>query len=153
SESPQLILASDDLETLVSGKYRLTATLGAGAMGIVYCAEQLDAEGKPLREVALKMMLPGLSRDPAFARRFLREIRIAAGLRNPYIVAVYDTGRCEDGRLFFTMELVRGPTIADLLRQDTKLPVGRAVAIAAQICDALTEAHSAREPIVHRDLK
>lgn len=68
---------------IISGKYRLLSVLGEGAMGVVYRAEQLDVEGQPLREIALKMVQPSFSRDPDFARRFLREVRIAARLRSP----------------------------------------------------------------------
>ena len=85
---------------LISGKYRLLAVLGEGAMGVVYRAEQLDAEGQPLREVALKMVQPTFSRDPDFARCFLREVRIAARLRSPHTVTVYDTGHAEEGQLY-----------------------------------------------------
>ncbi len=69
---------------IISGKYRLLSVLGEGAMRVVYRAEQLDAEGRPLREVALKMVQPPFFRDPNFARRFLREVRVTARLRSPH---------------------------------------------------------------------
>jgi eukaryotic-like serine/threonine-protein kinase len=143
--------------TVIAGKYRLVRVLGTGAMGVVYQAAHLDLESRVLREVALKMVRPELALDPAvaaeFARRFLREVRIAMRLGAPHVVTVYDCGQSEDGRLYFTMELVRGPTLKEVLQHTGVLPTERVVTIAQQICDALSEAHSGPEPIVHRDLK
>jgi serine/threonine protein kinase/tetratricopeptide (TPR) repeat protein len=138
---------------LISSKYRLLAVLGEGAMGVVYRAEQLDTEGQPLREVALKMVQPTFSRDPDFARRFLREVRIAARLRNPHVVTVYDIGQSDVGQLYYAMELVEGLTLREVLQRHSPLPVGRVVRIVGQVCEALAEAHGLPEPIVHRDLK
>jgi len=138
---------------LISRKYRLLAVLGEGAMGVVYRAAQLDAEGQALREVALKMVQSAFSRDPDFARRFLREVRVTARLRSPHTVTVYDTGQTGEGQLYYAMELVRGPTLKDILQRQGPLPVTRVVRIVGQVCDALAEAHGLPEPIVHRDLK
>ena len=138
---------------LINGKYRLLAVLGEGAMGMVYRAEQLDAEGQSLREVALKMVQPSFPRAPDFARRFLREVRVAARLRGPHTVTVYDTGQTEQGQFYYAMELVRGPTLKEILQRQGPLPVTRVVRIVGQVCDALAEAHGQPEPIGHRDLK
>jgi formylglycine-generating enzyme required for sulfatase activity/serine/threonine protein kinase len=142
---------------IIGGKYRVLSELGRGAMGVVYKAEQLDVEGRALREVGLKMVRPELSLDPQlaseFSRRFLREVRIAARLSNPHIVMVHDFGQAEEGQLYFTMEFIRGQTLKDILQRQGALPIDRVVTIVAQVCDALSEAHSQLEPIVHRDLK
>jgi|SRR5581483_1925442 len=138
---------------IISGKYRLLSVLGEGARGVVYRAAQLDAEGQTLREVALKMVQPSFSRDPDFTRRFLREVRVTARLRNPHTITVHDTGQSETGQLYYAMELVEGLTLRELLRPHGSLPVERAVRIVGQVCEALEEAHSLPEPIVHRDLK
>lgn len=140
-------------DQLIGGKYRLQSVLGEGAMGVVYRAAQLDVEGQVLREVALKMVQPAFSRDPDFAHRFLREVRIAARLRSPHTVTVYDTGQADGGQLYYAMELVKGPTLREVLQRHGSLPVGRVVNIVGQVCEALAEAHSLPEPIVHRDLK
>lgn len=137
----------------IGQKYRLVSPLGQGAMGVVYRAEQLDVEGHVLREVALKMLRSELSRDPEFARRFLREVRITARLRNPHTVIVYDSGVDEEGQLYYTMEMIQGRTLKELLRAQAPLPVERVVKIVGQICEALAEAHSLPEPVVHRDIK
>jgi serine/threonine protein kinase len=122
-------------------------------MGIVYWAEQLDVEGRVLRGVAVKVMQPDVDGDPTFARRFLREIRVASRLRNPHVVTVYDAGETDDGRPFFSMELIDGPTLHEVLQRQSPLPARRAIDIASQICAALIEAHTLSEPVVHRDLK
>ncbi|MBI3250180.1 MAG: protein kinase, partial [Deltaproteobacteria bacterium] len=80
---------------MIGGKYRVHSVLGEGAMGVVYRAAQLDTEGQPLRDVALKMIQAAFSRDADFAHRFLREVRIAARLRNPHSITVYDTGQAD----------------------------------------------------------
>jgi serine/threonine-protein kinase len=139
--------------TIIGGKYRLLALLGEGAMGVVYRAEQLDAEGEALREVALKMIQPGFSRDPSFARRFLREVRVAAKLRSPHTVTVYDTGQTDDGLVYYAMELIHGRTLHEAMRQESRFSLDRVVQLVAQVCEALAEAHGLSEPIVHRDLK
>ncbi|MBM4257509.1 MAG: serine/threonine protein kinase [Deltaproteobacteria bacterium] len=138
---------------VVNGKYRLLAKLGEGAMGTVSLAEQLDVEGRVLRQVALKTMRRELSADPAFAKRFLREVRIATQLRSPHTVMVHDSGQGEDGQLYFIMEYINGPTLRQVLRQHSPLPIERVIHVASQICEALIEAHSLPDPVVHRDLK
>ncbi len=144
----------DDLTgRIIAGKYRLQTILGEGAMGVVYRADQLGAEDEPLRTVAIKMVRPGLTADASFARRFLREIRVTARLRNSHAVTVYDAGQAEGGRIYFAMEFVEGSTLHEILRNLGVLHARRAMRIAQQICEALADAHGAAEPIVHRDLK
>lgn len=138
---------------IIGGQYRLLSVLGEGAMGIVYRAEEFDIEGYRLRDVALKMMQPKLSHKPSFRQRFLREVRAATKLQSDYIVRVYASGQDEDGRLYFVMELIQGETLEDALRQGA-MKVERAVSIARDICEALSEAHSLQpHPLIHRDLK
>jgi serine/threonine protein kinase/outer membrane protein OmpA-like peptidoglycan-associated protein len=143
---------SDTTIRSIADKYRLREVLGEGAMGMVYLAEQLDSEGRVLREVAVKMMLASLVRDRDFIRRFLREVRVATRLHGPNVVTIYDSGVTSEGEPYFVMECARGPTLRDVLREG-RLALPRALDIAAQICDALAEAHGLPEPIVHRDLK
>jgi formylglycine-generating enzyme required for sulfatase activity len=138
---------------VIDRKYRLVAELGRGAMGVVYRAEQLDVEGRPQRQIALKTMRLEASCDPEFSRRFLREIRVAMQLHGRYTVTVYDSGKDENGQLYYTMELVEGQTLQDLLRQHRILSTERGVRLACQICEGLAEAPRLPEPVVHRDLK
>ena len=138
---------------LIGDKYRVVAPLGQGAMGVVYRAEQLDVEGHVLREVALKTMRPEFSHDPDFSKRFLREVRVAARLRSAHTVTIYDSGRDDIGQLYYTMEIIKGQTLKEILQSQGTLSVERVVRIVSQICDALAEAHGLPEPIVHRDIK
>ncbi len=127
------------------GPYRIEGVLGRGGMGIVYRALQ-PALG---RGVALKVLPEALARDPEFAERFQREARALAGLSHSGIVSVHEFGS-RDGRHFFAMELVDGPSLRRLLRAGP-LPPERAREITAALCDALEYAH--QHGVVHRDLK
>ncbi|MGE0825712.1 MAG: serine/threonine-protein kinase [Candidatus Binatia bacterium] len=146
-------MAEAILGKMLGGKYRLLSVLGEGAMGVVYRAEQLDVTGHPLREVALKTLRRELSADHDFARRFLDEVRVVAQLRSPHVVMLHDVGSDEEGGFYYTMELVRGDTLKDLLRRNGPLAVPHAVHLTGQVCEALSEAHGLPNPIVHRDLK
>jgi tRNA A-37 threonylcarbamoyl transferase component Bud32 len=119
--------------------------LGAGGMGAVYRARQRGLD----RMVALKILPPKFSRDPAFAERFAREARTLARLNHPNIVDVYDLGQA--GQLYyFLMELVDGVSLRQMLQAHPPTPQ-EALGIVAQVCEALEYAHG--EGIVHRDIK
>lgn len=136
--------AIDDAGATIAG-FRLLARLGEGATGTVYRAEAADG-----RVVALKVLAPALARDDRFRRRFLRESRIAAGLRHPCVVPVLDSGEA-DGTLYLSMELVDGADLRTVLRRDGRLEPERAIRILAKVADALDAAHAAG--LVHRDVK
>src|SRR4051794_2497954 len=131
---------------LLAGRYRLGAVLGEGGMSIVY-----EARDEHLRRtVALKILRPHYTADPDFLARFDREARAAASLSHPNIVAIHDSGA--DGDLhFIVMELVDGPSLADVLLERRSVAADRAVAIAAQVAEGLAAAH--RRGLVHRDVK
>jgi len=126
-------------------RYRLVEELGRGGMGVVWKARQLDLD----RDVAVKMLLQGAFADDRLRQRFLAEARAVARLVHPNIVAIHDVGS-EDGILYFTMEFVDGPTLADRLRGE-RLPLERSLEIASGVAEALAYAH--QQGIVHRDLK
>src|SRR5581483_3932191 len=142
-----LPMADDFIGKLIDRKYRLLSELGRGAMGVVYRAEQLDAEGRARRIVAVKTLKPEFSKDPDFARRFLREVGVSMQLRSPHALTVHDSGRDESGQLYYVMEF------KEFLQDHSPLPVEHAVVIVSQICEALAEAHSLPEPVIHRDIK
>src|SRR5688500_5193900 len=119
--------------------------LGRGGMGAVYKARQRGLD----RFVALKILPPGIDRDPGFQERFVREARALARLSHPNIVAVHDFGQA-GGLYYFLMEFVDGVNLREMLRGGHLTPVD-ALAIVPQVCDALQFAHE--EGIVHRDIK
>jgi serine/threonine protein kinase/beta-lactam-binding protein with PASTA domain len=131
---------------VLEGRYRVLERLARGGMSTVYSAldERLD------REVAVKVMSAALSTDPAFADRFAREARVAARLSHLNAVSVYDQGT-DDGHVFLVMELVRGRTLRDLLREQGVLSPAQAVSIMEPVLGALAAAH--RAGLVHRDVK
>ena len=119
--------------------------VGRGGMGVVYKARQKRLE----RIVALKILSPRLSQDPAFAERFVREAQAMAKLSHPHVVAVHDFGEV-DGLYYFLMEFVNGVNLRQLLDAGKLMPE-EALAIVPQICDALQYAHD--HGVVHRDIK
>ncbi len=131
---------------LLEGRYRIHAFLAVGGMSTVYAGidERLD------RDVAIKVMAPGLSADPVFLDRFAREARSAARMSHVNAVAVYDQGR-DGNRVFLVMELVRGRTLRDLLRERGHLSPAEAVSLMEPVLAALAAAH--RAGLVHRDVK
>ena len=102
------------------------------------------------REVALKVMHPGLAEDHDFVARFTGEARSAARLSHPDVVAVFDQGE-DDGLVYLAMELVRGRTLRHVLRTQGRLPASTALEVMEHVLGALSAAHAAG--IVHRDVK
>jgi tetratricopeptide (TPR) repeat protein/predicted Ser/Thr protein kinase len=133
-------------EGLAVGHYRLVRPLGRGGMGEVYLAHDETLE----RQVAIKFIAPDHAGDDVARRRLIREARAAAILEHPGICAVYDAGQTPDGRAYIVMQYVEGTSLHERLRQGP-LPLDDALAIAAQVAEALAVAHA--HGVVHRDLK
>ena len=127
------------------GSYQILERLGAGGMGEVYRARDTRLE----REVAIKTLSLEFCSQPEALSRFEQEARSACALNHPNIVTIYELGNV-DGTRYISMELVTGETVRELLGSGP-IPFRKAVAIAAQIADALAKAHTIG--IVHRDLK
>ena len=127
------------------GNYEILQRLGAGGMGEVYRARDTRLE----REVAIKTLSLERCSQPEALARFEREARSASALNHPNIVTIYELGHV-NGTRYIAMELVTGETVRALLASGP-IPFRKAVAVAAQITDALAKAHEIG--IVHRDLK
>ncbi|MFF9118032.1 protein kinase [Streptomyces massasporeus] len=141
---------TDGAGRLLAGRYRVTAALGRGGMGIVWKAVD-EVLG---REVAVKELRtytdaagPELA---ALQLRMQREARAAARVRHPGVIAVHDIAQV-DGRPLIVMELVDGPSLDDVLRERGTLDPGEAAGIGAKVMDALAAAHHAG--VLHRDVK
>ncbi len=126
--------------------YRLEEQIGRGGMAVVYRAYDIRLD----RNVALKILAPGLALDDAFRKRFIRESRAAAAVDHPNIIPVFDAGEA-DGVLFIAMRFVLGGDVRTLLDADGPLPASRAADIVAQVASALDAAHA--RGLVHRDVK
>ncbi len=130
------------------GRYRLDSRLGAGAMGVVWSARDPELE----RDVAIKLVHPSLHSDEA-ASRFRREARAMAKLSHRSVITVHDTG-VVDGQLFLAMELVRGTTLGQVLRDRTPVEIHDWRRWLPMLLDAgrgLAEAHN--NGVLHRDFK
>ncbi|HEX6204153.1 MAG TPA: serine/threonine-protein kinase [Thermoanaerobaculia bacterium] len=130
----------------LAGRYRVVELLGAGGMGLVYRAvdEKLDLE------VALKVLRPEHAAQAGMLERFRQELVLARQVTHPHVVRIHDIG--EDGDvLFLSMDLVRGRSLREVLREEGRLDPGRAVEIGGQLAEALAAAHG--KGVVHRDLK
>ncbi|WP_329579827.1 serine/threonine-protein kinase [Streptomyces sp. NBC_01361] len=136
-------LQADD-PSVVAG-YRLAARLGAGGMGRVYLSHTLG--GRP---VAIKVVRPELADDPAFRRRFRREMEAARRVRGAYTAELID-GDADGAPPWLATLYVPGPSLAEAVGRGGALPVPAVLWLMAGVAEALQAIHGAG--IVHRDLK
>lgn len=127
------------------GSYQIISELGRGGMATVYRAFQPAFN----RYIALKVLPAHLAHDQTFVARFSREAQIAAGLKHPNIVEIYEVSTAEP--YYLAMQLVEGETLAAIIRREGKLEPSRAAAILQQVANALDYAHA--RGVVHRDVK
>ncbi len=128
------------------GPVEIIRHLGGGGMGDVY-------EGTHTRleiPVVVKVIRPELTSDRGLVKRFLQEARLAASLRHPNIVRVYDVD-LHDTVPFFVMELLEGVSLDAILVKQGRMQPARALAVAVQVADALGHAH--QRGVIHRDVK
>ncbi|MDX1645059.1 MAG: protein kinase, partial [Thermoanaerobaculia bacterium] len=126
--------------------YRILERIGAGGMGVVYKAEDLEL-GRP---VAIKLLPPELAEDEAAKERFQHEARTASALDHANICTIYEAGETDDGRLFLAMAYYRGRTLKQRIAAGP-IPLGEAIDILAQVARGLERAHAAG--VFHRDIK
>jgi len=131
-------------------KYRIEKELGKGGMGAVYLATHLGTD----RPVAVKVITPQFMMNDEFVERFRREAKAAGRLTHPNVVNVTDFGfaRVDGERIaYLVMEYLDGCTLADVLAEESQLPIEWVLDIIEQTCSAVDEAH--HQGIIHRDLK
>ncbi|HKV70365.1 MAG TPA: serine/threonine-protein kinase, partial [Gemmatimonadales bacterium] len=133
------------LRAALAGRYDLEHELGRGGMATVHLARDVRHD----RRVAIKVLRAELAAVLGMDR-FLQEIRVAAQLTHPHIVALYDSGEA-DGVLYYVMPSLEGESLRAHIERDGRMVVGRAVEIARSVAAALDYAH--RKGIVHRDIK
>jgi eukaryotic-like serine/threonine-protein kinase len=131
---------------VILDKYKVTAILGQGGMGVVLAARHLKHDGL----VALKFLLPSLRDKPGVSARFEQEARTAIRIKNPHVAQVYDVDTFE-GRPFIVMEHLTGCDLATMIRTQGQLDISEAADFLLQACDAVSAAHALG--VVHRDLK
>jgi eukaryotic-like serine/threonine-protein kinase len=131
---------------VLAGKYRLVNKLTAGGMGTVWRAEHIEL-GSP---AAVKLLEASIADSPEALARFRREAQSAASIRSTNIVQVFDFG-VDDHTPYIAMELLRGKSLSEKLRQDRLIAPRETGSILWQVARAAAWAHS--RGIVHRDLK
>jgi serine/threonine protein kinase/outer membrane protein assembly factor BamB len=127
------------------GKYEIIEEIARGGVGVVYKAKQKELD----RVVALKVLQGGTAASPEKVKRFMQEAQAAAKLQHPNIVPIHDFG-AHGGEYFFTMDLVDGESLADVIARGPIQPK-EALEIIRQVAEALQHAHD--HGIIHRDIK
>jgi serine/threonine protein kinase len=134
------------LRRALGDEYELLDELGAGGFGRVYRVRDLRLE----RDVALKILHPFLTANPAVVERFRKEAQMAARLDHQNIVQIFDIGG-RGGLLWYTMEYVDGKSLAYLVQKDGPISLDRVMRVLLESLSALQHAHS--QGVVHRDIK
>lgn len=129
------------------GHYKIIDQIGAGGMGVVYKATHVRRKSDP---VAVKIIREEFSKDETQRKRFLNEALLVDQLNHPNIIEVYERGEYND-QLFIAMEMLDGPSLADIIKQGKLLPLDQCLQIMTQLTDTVARIHS--KGIVHRDLK
>jgi tRNA A-37 threonylcarbamoyl transferase component Bud32/beta-lactam-binding protein with PASTA domain len=138
------------MSQMLNGRYELGEVVGAGGMGAVYRA----TDTRLGRTVAVKALRGGALADELARARMRSEARLASTVHHPGVAQIYDYDDCSTthgGMAFIVMEFIEGRSLADLLREDGRLPVDQVMSVVQQVAEALAAAHAAG--VVHRDLK
>ncbi|MCX5900022.1 MAG: bifunctional serine/threonine-protein kinase/formylglycine-generating enzyme family protein [Proteobacteria bacterium] len=156
-------MSKDDAATIqdliarsnADSKYIYDKELGRGGMGAVFSTVDQDVR----RKVAMKVMLPSTATSPAHIKRFLEEAQITGQLEHPNIVPVHEVGINEESNIYFTMKMVRGENLDEVLDKiaqgkaghQQKYSLGVLLQIFMKVCDAIGYSHA--KGVLHRDLK
>lgn len=132
---------------IIDGRYQVLGELSRGGMGALYhIRHRLTG-----REEALKVILAEKASWDSYRKRFLTEATAVSRLESPHTVTLFDCGYTDDGLLYFTMELLKGHSLDQVIGREGPMEWRRAVRLAVQACLSLEEAHA--HEILHRDLK
>jgi tRNA A-37 threonylcarbamoyl transferase component Bud32 len=133
----------------MTGRYQVAGELARGGIGVVLKGRDVDLG----RDVALKVLRAEHAGNPSLARRLIEEAQIGGQLQHPGILPIYELGLDRSRRPFFAMKLVRGVTLADMLRERKSPGVDqiRYLGIFEQLCHAMAYSHA--RGVIHRDLK
>ncbi len=134
------------MQNEIIGNYRIEEELGRGGMGVVYRATELTTDNV----VALKVLSREFALDPAYVKRFKREVEALGKLNHPNIVRIHDVGE-DQGTHYYAMDFVDGRSLDDVLNAGERLDIGRALDLAIDVAVALGHAHNVG--IIHRDIK
>ncbi len=132
--------------TRFGNRYEIIELIGEGGMGRVYKARDLELD----REIALKIIRGESSGDPSVLKRFKQELLLARRITHKNVVRIYDLGEAR-GIKFFTMELIDGESLKDVIRKEGSIPVETVREMLPPMLSALAEAHE--QEVIHRDLK
>ena len=145
------VLPNDPLKTLsgqvLDRRYRVGSRLGEGGMSYVYRAEEIGTE----RIVALKILLPRLSRDPASVERLRREATIAMRLDHPNVCPILRLGETAERLIYLVMPFLEGEPLSEHEARRGPFSAAEGVPLLIQMCHGLQHAHELG--IIHRDLK
>ncbi|MGH7586901.1 MAG: protein kinase domain-containing protein [Gemmatimonadales bacterium] len=135
----------EQLRASLGDRYEVEREVGEGGMATVFLA----TDRRHGRRVAIKTLKAELAASIG-ADRFLREIRLAANLQHPHVLALYDSGEA-NGILYYVMPFIEGESLRNRLDREQQLPLYDAVRIAREAAEALAYAHE--QGVVHRDIK
>jgi serine/threonine protein kinase len=128
-------------------RYEINRKLGEGGMSYVYRAQEIGTG----RSVAVKILIPRLSRDPASVERLRREATIATRLNHPNVCPILRLGETSDGLLYLVMPYLEGEPLSEHETRRGQFPLAEGIPLLVQVCHGLGHAHELQ--IIHRDLK
>ena len=135
------------INTVLDGRYRLTAVIGTGGMAVIYEADDLSMG----RRVAVKMLKDDTKEDDVELKRFVNESKAIAMMAHPNIVQIFDVSVNGGKHKYIVMELIDGITLKEYISKKGRLKWQEAIRYIEQILHALGHSHA--KGIIHRDVK